>query len=100
MAALYGALRDSTRPALCAAPPDASHARGGSALVALVSGTVLVWRGDARSSRPLWHLAPSEPETVTLDSLSITLRPERAAGHRATTRAPLGSCMPLSPPCP
>ncbi len=73
VAALYGALRDSTRPVLRVAPPDASHARGGSALVALVSGTVLVWRGDARSIRPLRHLAPSELEAAML---ARSVRPE------------------------
>ncbi len=91
-AALYGAHRAGLVESLCAAPPDASHARGGSALVALVSGTVLVWRGDARSSRPLRHLHPPEPETAMLDPLSVSLAPRAAAGQRAATRAPLGSC--------
>ncbi len=44
--ALYGPLRDSAWPALCAVPPDASHARAGGALVVVGSGAVLA-TGDA-----------------------------------------------------
>ncbi len=77
-AALYGALRDSTRPALCAAPPDASHARGGAVLAALGSGTVLAGRGGARSTRPGQTTVCLAPAANSVVNVAVaTLRPMR-----------------------